>query len=56
LEIAFVSSNPWDVAGAAHFGFRTVWLNRAKGMAEHLPARAMLEITSLTELATSLPA
>jgi 2-haloacid dehalogenase len=56
LDIAFVSSNPWDVAGAAHFGFRTVWLNRSKGMAEHLPARAMLEISSLLDLATALPA
>jgi 2-haloacid dehalogenase len=56
LDIAFVSSNPWDIAGAAHFGFRAVWLNRSKGMAERLPARAMLEIGSLLELATALPA
>ena len=27
-EIAFVSSNRWDVAGAAAFGFRCVWVNR----------------------------
>lgn len=25
----FVSSNAWDVAGALHFGFRCVWVNRA---------------------------
>ena len=35
---------------ASHF----VWLNRSNGMADHLPARAMLEITSLVELATAL--
>jgi 2-haloacid dehalogenase len=28
-EVAFVSSNRWDIMGAASFGFRTVWVNRA---------------------------
>jgi 2-haloacid dehalogenase len=56
LDIAFVSSNAWDVAGAAHFGFRAVWLNRAKAPPERLPARAALEIASLAELAHALPA
>jgi len=28
-EVAFVSSNRWDVAGAAAFGFRCIWANRA---------------------------
>lgn len=27
-EIAFVSSNGWDAAGATWFGFRTFWVNR----------------------------
>ncbi len=27
-EIVFVSSNRWDVAGAAAFGFKPVWVNR----------------------------
>lgn len=26
--VSFQSSNRWDVAGAAKFGFRTVWINR----------------------------
>jgi len=26
--ISFQSSNRWDIAGAASFGFRTVWINR----------------------------
>jgi 2-haloacid dehalogenase len=29
-DIVFVSSNRWDIAGAAHFGFKPVWVNRAK--------------------------
>jgi 2-haloacid dehalogenase len=28
--VVFVSSNRWDVMGASAFGFRTVWVNRAK--------------------------
>jgi 2-haloacid dehalogenase len=27
--VSFQSSNRWDIAGAAAFGFRTVWINRA---------------------------
>ena len=27
-EVTFFSSNPWDIAGAGHFGFRTIWVNR----------------------------
>ena len=26
--VSFQSSNRWDIAGAAKFGFRTVWINR----------------------------
>ena len=55
LDIAFVSANAWDVAGAAHFGFRAVWLNRGKAPAERLPGRPVLEIASLSELASALP-
>ena len=34
-EIAFVSGNAWDAYGAARFGFRAVWLNRAGGPVEY---------------------
>ncbi|MDX3928796.1 MAG: haloacid dehalogenase type II [Shinella sp.] len=34
--VSFQSSNRWDVAGAAKFGFRTVWINRA-GMPDEYP-------------------
>jgi 2-haloacid dehalogenase len=42
--VTFVSSNRWDVAGAAAFGFRTVWLNRT-GLPdeyEDLPPRRVI--------------
>ena len=35
-DVVFVSSNRWDVAGAAWFGFRTVWVNRS-GAADEYP-------------------
>jgi 2-haloacid dehalogenase len=36
-RIGFASSNPWDAHGAATFGFRTFWINRAGLPAERLP-------------------
>jgi 2-haloacid dehalogenase len=34
-EVLFVSSNRWDVAGAASFGFTPVWVNRAGNPTEY---------------------
>ncbi len=36
-EVLFVSSNGWDAAHAAGFGFRTAWVNRADEPVERLP-------------------
>ena len=36
-DIVFVSSNRWDVMGAANFGFRTAWINRAHMPEEYGP-------------------
>jgi 2-haloacid dehalogenase len=46
-EICFLSSNGWDVAGAAHFGFRAVWVNRFGDPAERLPGRPAASIPDL---------
>lgn len=35
-KILFVSSNGWDVCGAAWFGYRTFWVNRGGGPLEEL--------------------
>jgi 2-haloacid dehalogenase len=50
-QIAFISSNGWDVAGAGSFGFQTVWANRRKAPREHLPTQPHAEIATLAELA-----
>lgn len=49
-EVLFVSSNGWDAAGAAHFGFRTSWVNRAGLPIERLPARPSIVLPDLTEI------
>ena len=38
-EVVFVSSNRWDVMGAAAFGFRPLWVNRARMPDEYAGAR-----------------
>ena len=48
-EIGFVSSNYWDVAGAAAFGFPAFWLNRSKAPDE-LGIAPEATITQLGEL------
>ena len=49
-RICFVSSNGWDIAGAAHFGLRAVWVNRAREPRERLPAGPEIELGDLTDL------
>lgn len=38
-QILFVSSNSWDAAGAASFGFRVAWLNRGNRAFDELGVR-----------------
>jgi len=49
-RVCFLSSNGWDAAGAAAFGFRVVWVNRAGLPREKLPAQPEREVRSLAEL------
>ncbi len=49
-RICFVSSNGWDAAGAAGFGFVAVWANRAGAPRERLPAEPHAEIARLDAL------
>lgn len=53
-NVLFVSSNGWDAAGAAGYGFRTVWVNRADEPVDNLPARphhVLSDLTTIPELA-----
>jgi len=48
-EILFFSSNGWDIAGASHFGFQTIWVNRQSLPVERLPGKPHHIVSSLTE-------
>ncbi len=49
-QVCFVSSNGWDAAGAAAFGFRVAWINRGRVAPENLPVAPEAELSSLDEL------
>lgn len=49
-EMLFLSSNGWDVAGAAAFGLTPLWVNRAGAPAEHLPHGPAAVLPDLTPL------
>jgi len=49
-QVMFVSSNGWDVAGAAGFGFQTVWVNRAGDPVDRLDHKPKTVATDLTEI------
>ncbi|SHG50692.1 haloacid dehalogenase type II [Cognatishimia maritima] len=49
-EVLFVSSNGWDVAGAAGFGFVTTWVNRAQEPVDRLPHRPHHLLSDLSDI------
>jgi 2-haloacid dehalogenase len=49
-HVMFVSSNGWDIAGAARFGFKTTWVNRANLPQDRLPHGPLNTIPDLTHL------
>jgi 2-haloacid dehalogenase len=53
-QICFQSSNAWDAAGAASFGFRVAWINRFGQRRERLPLPPDAELKTLSELPSLL--
>ena len=49
-DLIFVSSNGWDAAGAASYGFRVVWCNRKSAPRERIGGTPLAELRSLAEL------
>jgi 2-haloacid dehalogenase len=49
-EVVFVSSNRWDIAGAAAFGFTPIWVNRLGLPDEYVELAPNAVITSLDRL------
>jgi len=50
-EIAFVSSNRWDVAGASNAGLKPVWVNRAGNPNEYPGLNPVATVSDLGQLA-----
>lgn len=53
-DVVFVSSNRWDVMGAAAFGFKCVWVNRAN-LPEEYPEFAPVKVVSELSALATLP-
>lgn len=56
-QVLFVSSNGWDAAASAGYGFNTVWVNRAGEPMDRLPwkpAETLADLTAIPDLAARL--
>jgi hypothetical protein len=49
-EVAFQSSNGWDIAGAAAFGFRCHWINRTGQAGEYFDLAPVATFADLNGL------
>jgi 2-haloacid dehalogenase len=52
-EVLFASSNGWDAAGAAGYGFGTVWVNRDSAPQDRLwatPHRTLKDLSTIPDL------
>ncbi|MDU8925973.1 haloacid dehalogenase type II [Alisedimentitalea sp. MJ-SS2] len=49
-EVLFVSSNGWDAACAAAYGFETAWVNRAGEPVDRLPGQPKHVLSDLTTI------
>jgi len=52
-QVLFVSSNGWDIAGAARFGFTCAWVNRTGAPLDRLshgPAHILRDLSALPDL------
>ena len=49
-EIAFLSSNTWDISGGGNYGYNAIWVNRNKNIFDNLDYKPNSEIKNLSEL------
>ena len=49
-EVAFLSSNTWDVSGAGNYGYNAIWVNRNNNIFDALDYQPSYEINNLKEL------
>ena len=51
-NVLFVSSNGWDIAGAAGFGFKTAWVNRLQDPIDRLAHKPKYIVEDLKSIPT----
>ena len=49
-EIAFLSSNTWDVSGGGNYGYSSIWVNRNNNIFDNLDFKPKIQITDLKQL------
>tara|TARA_Y100001936_G_C15818654_1_gene530490 strand:- start:124 stop:786 length:663 start_codon:yes stop_codon:yes gene_type:complete len=49
-EVAFLSSNTWDVSGGGNYGFEAIWVNRNSNIFDNLDYKPKIEIKDLSGL------
>ena len=49
-EVAFLSSNTWDVSGGGNYGYNSIWVNRNNNIFDNLDFKPNSEIKNLSEL------
>ena len=49
-EVAFLSSNTWDVSGGGNYGYNAIWVNRNNSIFDNLDFKPKNEINNLTQL------
>ena len=49
-EVAFLSSNTWDVSGGGNYGYNSIWVNRNQNIFDNLDYNPRYKIKNLSEL------
>ena len=49
-EVAFLSSNTWDVSGGGNYGYSAIWVNRNKNFFDNLDYKPKNEVENLKQL------
>jgi len=49
-EVAFLSSNTWDVSGGGNYGYNSIWVNRNKNIFDNLDYKPRNEVGNLKQL------
>ena len=49
-EVAFLSSNTWDLSGGGNYGYNAIWVNRNNNIFDKLDYKPKEEVKNLKQL------